>query len=295
MIKIKKGKTPDFLLSKTVNKNINKALLEKDEHIFQPYCYANIEKVKPFLEKIYNNKCCYCERNDVGGVDLQVEHFRPKKKPKECEKTTNHFGYYWLGYEWTNLLLCCSTCNNLKSNSFPIQEEKNRINEPTFKKNNELNLDDCKSSSLILINEKSLIFNPEIDNAFEHFIFDNQCFIKGLTIKGKITIEILKLNDNSLLKARNKIVNSYISKFNILLLDFREKNIDKNNLVINFNRIFTNIKQRRFRKKTHTFFSYYLYSNFEKYINISKRIEINEKKQVIKAFKLFINGKLKTS
>jgi len=292
MIKVKKGKTPVFLLSKTVTKNIKKAIEEKNKHHFQSYCYANNEKVKPILEKIYNNKCCYCERNDVGGAELQVEHYRPKKTPKECENSTNHFGYYWLGYEWTNLLLCCSTCNKLKNNFFPIENENNRICNPTFNSNNELFLENNKADNQILINEKSLIFNPEIDNTFEHFIFDNECFIKGKTEKGKVTIKILKLNDTPFLIARYEIINNYILAFNNLLLDFRNKTIDKKTLIKNFNRIFTNIKQRRFRKNTHTFFSYYFYSYFENYINASKLMENSEKNQVIKAFKLFVTGKL---
>ena len=243
MIKIKKGKSPAYLLGDTVKKRIQKALDEKNNHDFQTYYYGNKKEVKPVLETIYHNKCCYCERDEAGGVELQVEHFRPKKTPKECKDSENHFGYYWLGYEWSNLLLSCSTCNKYKGNSFPI-ENKIRENEPTLNENRELIIETCKPDNVPLVNEKTLLFNPDIDNAFEHFEFETNGYITSDTQKGQKTIDLLKLNDTPLLTARNRIINDFIESLNKHLFAFRKKKINKKGLRYYFSETFTRLKHK---------------------------------------------------
>ncbi len=274
MIRVKKGKAPDFLLSETVTKRKELALIEKDSHDFQTYHYGNKKKVLPSLYKIYQRKCCYCESGNIR--NLQVEHFRPEKTPIECDSSKKHFGYYWLGYEWDNLLLCCSTCNQYKSNHFPLENESNRAHKPEDN----------------IINEIPQLFNPDTDNVFDHFIFEYDAQIKGITKKGEKTIEILKLNDTILLKARNEIINDYIKKFYLHFKDFRESLIKKETLRLYLRRIFTEIKHRRRRSESHTFFSYYFYFHFEHFVNERSGVETPEKQQIIKAYNLFIAGKL---
>lgn len=80
-------------------------------------------EVKNFLYESQHRKCCYCERNR-DKKEFDVEHFRPKGKVKEAEKT--HPGYWWLAYDWENLLIACKTCNQKKSTHFPLKDEKNR-------------------------------------------------------------------------------------------------------------------------------------------------------------------------
>ncbi len=286
MIKIKKGKAPDFLLGKTIKNRIKKVLKEKNKHNFS---YDNKKKeVRNKLKKDFKNKCCYCERDEVGGVELQIEHFRPKKAVKECKKNKENFGYYWLAYDWDNLLLSCSTCNKKKGTSFPIGNEKDRIHKPVLDEKGNLKM--IKKS---LINEKAILFNPELDNAFEHFKFENDGKLISETLKGQKTIEIFKLNNNPLLVARNKILNNYINDFKMYLSKFKEKSIKKEALKDFFNKIFKKIRNRRNRVNTHIFFSYFLYANFEYFIKNKKNIGEQEKKQIIKAYKIFIkNGKL---
>jgi len=292
MIKIKKGEAPEFLLGETVKRRISLALQEKEKHDFQTYYYGNEKNVKPILKERYKSKCCYCERDEAGGVELQIDHFRSVKPPKECNQPQakkEHKGYYWLGYEWTNLLLSCSTCNKHKSNSFPIENEDDRIYEPEYDSNGNLY---CKANQSPLIDEKPLIFNPEIDNAFEHFNFEVDGKMIGLTSKGKTTVELLKLSDSPLLIARNRIVNTYIKKFLEHLDAFRSKAIGKIALRHYFSLIFRSLKYSRNRSNTHTLFSYYFYQNFESIINHRIDIENIDKEQIIKAYRKFKEGKL---
>ena len=102
--------------------------------------------VKSFLYESQHGKCCYCERiRDQ--KELDVEHFRPKSQVKEA---ANHPGYWWLAYNWKNLLLACKMCNQKKSSKFPLKDEKKR----SYGEN-----DNIKVEEPILINP--LEENPE--------------------------------------------------------------------------------------------------------------------------------------
>lgn len=100
--------------------------------------WSNLE-VKSFLYESQHRKCCYCERNR-DQKELDVEHFRPKSQVKEAK---NHSGYWWLAYNWENLLLACKMCNQKKSSKFPLKDEKKRAYEEN---------DDLKEEEPVLIN-----------------------------------------------------------------------------------------------------------------------------------------------
>lgn len=65
--------------------------------------------VKKQLKKDQKEKCAYCETALCGDYGA-VEHYRPKTQWKELDGTTG-LGYYWLAYEWDNLLCSCDRCN----------------------------------------------------------------------------------------------------------------------------------------------------------------------------------------
>src|SRR5579872_571430 len=72
-------------------------------------------RVEDQLAKSYSYKCAYCERI----CKADIEHYRPKKA---VDEEAQHPGYYWLCYEWSNLLPSCITCNRegSKHNHFPV-------------------------------------------------------------------------------------------------------------------------------------------------------------------------------
>jgi len=106
--------------------------------------------IKQFLmDHVFHKKCAYCETNLAEArQDADAEHFRPKggvnfkKKPepgnrkytraivadvsqKPAEEIA-HPGYFWLAYNWKNLLPACRYCNSKdgKKNQFPVAQEK---------------------------------------------------------------------------------------------------------------------------------------------------------------------------
>jgi hypothetical protein len=78
----------------------------------------------PFLKKLFSGKCAYCETFIEQNHPGAVEHFRPKGAVSDEDfnvvrigsgaNQINHPGYYWLAYEWLNLLPACYDCNTFR-------------------------------------------------------------------------------------------------------------------------------------------------------------------------------------
>jgi uncharacterized protein (TIGR02646 family) len=78
--------------------------------------------VKTSLENIQNNKCCFCEAKYKHVTSGDVEHFRPKAGFSQGKgKNFIRPGYFWLAYDWDNLLVSCEVCNRRNKGSyFPL-------------------------------------------------------------------------------------------------------------------------------------------------------------------------------
>jgi len=87
-------------------------------------------KVKIQIYEDQNGKCCYCENTRNISYETDVEHFRPKLN-KDTSENDKFLGYWWLAYEWSNLLLSCNICNRkYKKNQFPLLNENCRAITP---------------------------------------------------------------------------------------------------------------------------------------------------------------------
>ncbi|SHI89043.1 TIGR02646 family protein [Hymenobacter daecheongensis DSM 21074] len=84
--------------------------------------------VKAALAADQHGKCCYCESKFEATGFGDVEHFRPKAGVRQQPKSAlEKPGYYWLAYEWSNLLYSCEICNRRhKSNWFPLLNPAHR-------------------------------------------------------------------------------------------------------------------------------------------------------------------------
>lgn len=77
--------------------------------------------VKDALINLQGGKCCFCESKITHISYGDVEHFRPKAGWVQDEEELIKPGYYWLAYDWNNLLLSCQLCNQRhKKNQFPL-------------------------------------------------------------------------------------------------------------------------------------------------------------------------------
>lgn len=167
-------------------------------------------RVEDQLALSYHNKCAYCERL----TKSDIEHYRPKKQVAEDD---THNGYYWLCYEWTNLLPACVKCNRegAKHSKFPILG--NRVFAPSFLANAQLNLNHQKAQNTPLLDEVPYLLHPEVDNPelfFDFFIdpLGNGIRIRGIDNdnRGLGTIEICLLNRQELrLERVENVINPF--------------------------------------------------------------------------------------
>lgn len=179
---------PRSLLSPKIDHEIMKLLVTKKMD------FSNLgldSDIRNKLNQLYHGKCAYCETSIER---LEIERYRPKSL------------YYWIAYEWSNLLLVCHSCNMHKANKFPIINEHKRVIIAQTDRN------EWKANSNSFLSEEPLLLNPEIDNPIEHLSFFSDGRVFPITERGKITIETLKLNRDYLVFARVKIVDTIISK-----------------------------------------------------------------------------------
>jgi uncharacterized protein (TIGR02646 family) len=175
-----------------------------------------------FLHRIFHYKCAYCEGRYDAGYPWHVEHYRPKSEVSECRSLIDHPGYFWLAYEWYNLLLSCGHCNTWeeksqktggkshpsKSNEFRIVGK--RVTEPGPDPSRWL--DELKE-------EKPLLLNPYFDDPDEHLGFTEEGEIYGKTDRGKETVEVCNLGRKNLVEARLASNTSVFKALNVQLLE----------------------------------------------------------------------------
>jgi len=120
-------------LNRRINIVNNKASIsDKKEYIKKTNTWGLLKK---WLSDLSDGKCWYCETFSERAT-ADVDHFRPKAGIT-CDRAeiSNHDGYYWLAYEWTNYRYSCQRCNRPekdadvlygKHNEFSLCDEKQR-------------------------------------------------------------------------------------------------------------------------------------------------------------------------
>jgi hypothetical protein len=119
---------------------------DENRRDFEPGIWSQLKNW--LLDHVFHGKCAYCETH-LGGARQpgDAEHFRPKGGvnyrqldagsaaciPALAEDETvtpattiQHPGYFWLAYNWKNLLPACNFCNRAagKRNQFPIRRKR---------------------------------------------------------------------------------------------------------------------------------------------------------------------------
>ena len=145
--------------------------------------------MKEELRRAQHRKCCYCESNfDVTGYG-EIEHFRPKGAvQQERGRKVECPGYYWLAYDWNNLLMSCKRCNIAKDSLFPLVDDGARARS---------HHDDVSA-------ERPLFIDPSLEDPRLHIRFRGAA-VEPLTPKGHATIKGLGLQERwNLREARMK-------------------------------------------------------------------------------------------
>jgi uncharacterized protein (TIGR02646 family) len=155
---------------------------------------------KELLLNFFHFKCAYCEC-PLTRKSCDVEHFRPKGRVTEADnspvtrlvgrKQEIHLGYYWLAYEWGNLLPSCGDCNRPgdgygKWDRFPVRDFR------AFVPGEEMQ-------------EEPMLLNPWWQNPDAHFVFEANGSIGGVTDEGKACVEMFRLYRDTLISEREKV------------------------------------------------------------------------------------------
>lgn len=123
--------------------------------------------VKPTLASLFNYKCWYTEAPQQG-TDVDIDHFRPKKRVQETlSMTTPHDGYWWLTFCLENYRLSCIVANRRradvetgvtggKADHFPLCDESMRAMTPDcdLEEEQPLLLDPLKATDVQLLQFK---------------------------------------------------------------------------------------------------------------------------------------------
>ncbi len=251
--------------------------------------------VRDALNIFYHKKCAYCERI----CKAEIEHYRPKKAVLE---DATHKGYYWLCYEWSNLVPSCRYCNTEggKGNQFPILA--GRIYNPEFI-GNSLNNASCHASQNPLLSEQPLLLHPEIDDPKGHFTFKLDDEGLGIEIvgigaggRGATTIRICNLNRYEVvLNRKEAVILPLIKGIDQVFEQVADGILPIENTMKALRIVFTQLqKEISDDTLTHTLLRWYIHAstaNFERII--VTRIENEDQKEVVlKAFAAYKLGNL---
>lgn len=155
---------------------------------FKNRFYSNRE-IKQACNDLFYGKCAYCESVIDTISSINIDHFRPKQHAMNLDGSVNRNHYWWLAYEWNNLYSSCEVCNQNKKTRFPIEGKRVLKNQALTK-------------------EKTLLIDPCNGEDFYDTPFRTMedGSMLGETRKGKITIDIFKLNRPELCQARKRVI-----------------------------------------------------------------------------------------
>ena len=177
----------------------------------------NHKDVRQTLKRHFGIKCIYCESSPIATSTFRIDHYRPKKNIKD---DAAHTGYYWLAYEWSNLMQSCQLCNGVKSNYFPLKSKSPRVTDKTA---NALNAANRKPDTNPLNTENRLLLNPELDEVEIHFSFEPDGTITSVTEEGKMSIKCYDLQRGDLVLWRKTINDNLLRKTKEALKDFEDE------------------------------------------------------------------------
>lgn len=219
-------------------------------------------------------KCNYCESKIEHAATLQVEHYRPKAKVDSGENDHVELpGYYWLGLEWTNLLLACPKCNgkDAKGNKFPIGGVRATVHQTVQVINNVLTLDrtNCDANANPLLLERPLLLNPEIDHPENFLTFDVLGNISGYgndAERGEVSKNIFRLNRDELLINRQKVWNDLRNDINEDIFGHQRNYFSEDGLKYRFSVIVGKMLKRKLPVEEYTLWGRYINANLSVFI-----------------------------
>lgn len=198
------------------------------------------------IKNVFHDKCAYCETREVRSP-YHAEHFRPKGRVSVYSEGAKKFsraviqdeeggemehpGYFWLAYQWANLLPSCNYCNSAlgKKDQFPVAKTYVGVKRLTASEAAQLRRKEIQSfrrQEVYYLQpedlnelEEPLLLNPYLDDPTDHIIFGDCGVIapREGSEKGRTSIIVYNLDAEKLRIARqeaqDKALKTYSSEF----------------------------------------------------------------------------------
>lgn len=177
------------------------------------------QEIRDALESVYKNKCAYCETKIEPVATAHIDHHRPINTyigQYPNGQRQDHLGYYWLGYEWTNLVLSCPACNGTKSSKYHLVNPESRLQDAPPLVNNRPNYPEHLVNSATVAQENPYLINPEIIDPDLHLTINYFGLLEPIDNSqyGKATIDTCDLNWDPLYQNRLDILSETIDSIN---------------------------------------------------------------------------------
>lgn len=177
----------------------------------------------------FHGKCAYCETflTDIQRGD--IDHFRPKLAVTDendepilltDEAGTilldasgvplRHPGYFWLAYEWTNLLPACVYCN--QPNTMRVEAD-GRLVERKIGKHSRFPVTNRHAMKPDEVSQENpLLIHPVLEDPSRHLAVNvDNGYIRPLTERGEACCRLFALNERERLPERRRLVMSHVA------------------------------------------------------------------------------------
>ncbi len=200
----------------------NDTQVTKEKFTFKVYKNAHLARE---LERIFGNKCAYCESRFGHVTPREIEHFRPKSKIENKGKPPLSPGYWWLACDWTNLLVSCVDCNRKREHAVPGQSKRARLGKHTqFPLRDEAGRVRAHTGDISTEEPYRLLLNPCIDDPEAHLAFDDNGLVHARGGAGgtpsemaTVSIEVYALQRKGLVEEREQTIRDVQFHFDLLL------------------------------------------------------------------------------
>lgn len=177
---------------------VRRAYANDEEPSFNQQIWKDLKEW--LFTHVFAGKCAYCEAETEMVSVGHGEHWRPKGAVADIDDMQvvgpagkPHPGYYWLAYEWRNLLPACERCNTGrgKGTRFPVRRRY------------AFGPDDAETVEELDAFEDPLLLHPFGDkDPIDHIRFDENGQPVGLTAEGEASIKVFDLARDGLNRSR---------------------------------------------------------------------------------------------
>lgn len=146
------------------------------------------------LLDVYHGKCAITERKiSLSDSTVFITHYRPLQP------------YYWLCFEWSNLMPVSDDTTLFRHTHFPLRREGNRVKQPDEDRKT------WRADSDVLRSENPLLLHPEIDRTEDFIYFDRQGLAQAVdqNQRGVASIESYTLNYGQVVIERKRKIQHF--------------------------------------------------------------------------------------